>query len=315
MNTPLEKVLQKLTIGIPVYNDKEFIEKTLDSCVHQAGHILIYDNSSNDGTSEICTEYARKFPHIHHVRHDKNIGAYENFKRLLFDCQTPYFQWLGSHDILGEGLTLQLLHALEADPSAAMAFGRITWIDEKGTVRKKKSKLRYTEKMLSDSPFERMKFLLSHLRDCFIIYGVFRTELAQKSWPDVPCIGTDDAMLLKAAALGKFIYVENVAFFARTFPVYRKDKDSRKRQSAVLLDKDGNSSPPTLNRMVSQMIETVTAMPQYADNLAQGFHVFDSIRKRYLEPREERRKRRNRILFGLLLLLLLGFLYWQFFHN
>jgi glycosyltransferase involved in cell wall biosynthesis len=292
-----KELLAKLTIGIPVYNDHEFIGKTLDSCVGQAGQVLLYDNGSEDGTSEICAAYARKYPHIKHTRHDKNIGSYENFRRPLFDCRTEYFQWVGSHDILGQDFSLNLLRALEKDASGVLAFGRIAYMDEKGSPLKIKDKSHYTMKMLSDDPFERMKSFLSDLRDCIILYGIFRAEPARKSWAKDACIGWDDTFLLRAVSQGKFIYTQDSTFFCRAFPLRRKNEDARKRQAGDLANPEGTSLEKNLREMVSQMMGTITTMPQYADNLGKGFQVFDALRKRYLEPRQERKARRNRLIF------------------
>jgi protein O-GlcNAc transferase len=295
-----KELLQKLTIAVPVYNGHEFISKTLDSCVNQAGQIWIYDNCSDDGTSEICAEYARKFSHIKYVRHEKNIGAFENFKRPLFDCQTEYFQWLGAHDILGKDFSLNLVREAEKDTAISLAFGRIVCIDEKGDVLKRKNKSHYTEKMLDDDPLERMKAYLLNLRDCYIFHGVFRTEQARKAWVDVHCIGFDDAILLKAVAAGKLAYTENSVFFVRDFPVYRKNIDSRKRQSEEHVSKGEKPLATNLNQMIALMIETVTSLPQYADSMSKGFQVLDAIRKRYVDSKQERIARRNRIILATL---------------
>ena|SRR5690606_12495316 len=113
----MDPLLKKLTIGIPVYNEKKFILQTLESCVLQAGTILISDNCSTDGTSDICEEFANSHSNVFYTRNDSNIGMLENFKRPLFQCETEYFQWLGAHDILDKNYTLPLLEAAEQDAS------------------------------------------------------------------------------------------------------------------------------------------------------------------------------------------------------
>ena len=292
-----KELLGKLTIAIPVYNELEFIGKTIDSCIEQAGQVWIYDNCSTDGTSEICAEYARKFPHVTHIRHEKNIGAFENFRLPLFACQTEYFQWLGAHDMLGKDYSLNLLRVAEKDPSSALAFGRIECVDENGLKLKIKDKTRYTEKMLRDNPFERMKTLLLDLRNCLILHGVFKTEQARKSWMSDRCIGFDDSVLLKAASLGKFGYAKKSTLFVREFPTYRKNVDNRQRQADIIIGTEEKPIEKNLNQMVAQMIEITTSVPQYRDNLAEGFQVLDCIRKRYLEPKKEMKARRNKIIF------------------
>ena len=128
----MHDLLKKLTIAIPVYNDAAYIRLAVESCVGQAGRVVIYDNCSTDGTSDICAELAAEHATVEHVRHPENIGAFENFKRSLFDCQTEYFSWVGSHDLLEAGYAFRLLETMEKDPAIALAAGTIVHVDEEG---------------------------------------------------------------------------------------------------------------------------------------------------------------------------------------
>lgn len=79
---------------MPVYNDAKFIRATLQSCVEEAGQIFIYDNASTDGTSEICAEFAQKYPHVTHIKNEENIGAFANFALPLFlNARLNIFKW------------------------------------------------------------------------------------------------------------------------------------------------------------------------------------------------------------------------------
>ena len=54
----------KLSIGLPIYNEVKFVEKTLDSILSQSFNFfefIIVDNYSNDGTYELLKKY-----NIHH---------------------------------------------------------------------------------------------------------------------------------------------------------------------------------------------------------------------------------------------------------
>ena len=48
------------------YNQKEYLKSALDGCVHQetdfAFEIIVHDDASTDGTTEIIKEYAEKYP-------------------------------------------------------------------------------------------------------------------------------------------------------------------------------------------------------------------------------------------------------------
>jgi glycosyltransferase involved in cell wall biosynthesis len=84
----MSSTIEKLTIAIPIYNEGRFLRDSIESCIGQAGRIILYDNASTDGSSEICNEYASTYSEIEHIRQKENIGAFENFKAPLFDCTT-----------------------------------------------------------------------------------------------------------------------------------------------------------------------------------------------------------------------------------
>lgn len=71
------KNMDKVSIIIPVYNVKEYVDKCICSAVEQVYkdiEILIIDDGSNDGSSLKCDEWANKDKRIK-VIHQKNMGV------------------------------------------------------------------------------------------------------------------------------------------------------------------------------------------------------------------------------------------------
>jgi glycosyltransferase involved in cell wall biosynthesis len=94
-------MIPKISIGLPVYNSEKTITKVLESIVNQSFvdfELIISDNSSSDGTSIICKEYAKNDKRITYVRQLLNIGASKNFKFVLDLSRSPYFTWWASDD-------------------------------------------------------------------------------------------------------------------------------------------------------------------------------------------------------------------------
>lgn len=67
---------QLISVIVPVYNVKEFVEKCLDSLVWQSYknlEIIVVDDGSTDGSGKICDEFAKKEKNVK-VFHRKNGG-------------------------------------------------------------------------------------------------------------------------------------------------------------------------------------------------------------------------------------------------
>lgn len=286
----MHPLLQKLTIGIPVYNDVKYICSTIESCLNEAGRIVIYDNCSTDGTSDICAAFAEKYPHVHHIRHPENVGAFENFKRPLFDCKTEYFCWVGSHDMLGKNYALPLLEAAEKDASVALVSGIISHVGENNESLHV-TRAAWIDRIRNATPLERVEALVSHLRDCFLVYAVFRTSAAQKAWLDIPCLGFDRAMLVRTAALGKVIYEPSSTFYARDFNVSR---DAKKDQERRIFELARPQQQPVAKDLVIRnktMAETALSLAQTPAELALAFRIIDKINRRFQNRRFYQRQR------------------------
>lgn len=114
--------MAKVTIGIPVYNEIRFIENTLRSVVGQADEIIISDNASTDGTSDICRQFAEKYPEIRYFRHDVNCGAIKNFLYCLNMASCEYFMWMGGHDIIFPGHVNKLACYLDKHEDTVLVY-------------------------------------------------------------------------------------------------------------------------------------------------------------------------------------------------
>ena len=79
--------MPKVTIGMPVYNAEMCLRKSLGALVSQSFidfELIISDNASSDGTSDICMEYCQKDKRIKYFRQPVNIGGWSNFIFLRF---------------------------------------------------------------------------------------------------------------------------------------------------------------------------------------------------------------------------------------
>jgi glycosyltransferase involved in cell wall biosynthesis len=118
-----------------VYNGAATIRRALDSLLTQSYtdfELIISDNASTDGTSEICAEYAARDSRIRYVRQPENCGAVRNFKFVLEAASAPFFMWAAHDDIWEPDYVAANLAILQAEPDCVCSVSRVCFIDDEG---------------------------------------------------------------------------------------------------------------------------------------------------------------------------------------
>lgn len=86
-----------ITIVIPVYNRKEYIQKTLTS-IPEAYPVILVDNGSTDGSRELCTALAKIRPNTQ-VAQELTPGAASARNKGLSLCQSTWIYFFDSDDL------------------------------------------------------------------------------------------------------------------------------------------------------------------------------------------------------------------------
>ena len=202
----------EITIGMPVYNEGNYVSQTIESALSQTFRnfqIIISDNNSQDNTYDICCSYAEKDSRIKVFRQKKNVGALKNFKFVLEKADTPYFIYLSGHDLWHPHLLEKLLEGFEnsSDKDLILVFPGAVWLGG-GKIEEN-----YDTAGIND-PIERFKFIVKNLGTCTLFYGLWRTNVI-KSLNFRSIIGNDVLILAQASLIGKFKKVNEELFFRR----------------------------------------------------------------------------------------------------
>lgn len=91
-----------LSVIVPVYNTKEYLRECIDSILAQTYHnyeLILVDDGSTDGSSEICDEYAEKSENVF-VIHKENCGLLHTRKVGFAAAKGEYISYIDSDDFI-----------------------------------------------------------------------------------------------------------------------------------------------------------------------------------------------------------------------
>ena len=206
-------------IGMPVYNEQRFIADALSDLVTQDyGNftLLISDNASTDNTGAICESFAERYAHVEYQRLPQNIGATGNFQRVLQQASGDYFMWVAGHDRWDRNYLTECVKALEASPTASIAFGTGDWIDAQG--RPMARECGWTDTRSMNRIARYFSVIWGNMHP---ILGLVRLPHMQRAQPPKAVTGSDLIMLTELVLMGNFIHAVSTHWSRRE---YRSDE-------------------------------------------------------------------------------------------
>jgi glycosyltransferase involved in cell wall biosynthesis len=211
-----------ISIGMPVYDGEPFVKEALDSLLAQDYpnfELIISDNASTDGTSELCVEYAKSDSRIKYYRNSENLGAIANFNRVFALAKGKYFAWAAHDDVWEPAYFSTLARLLENNPDAVLAFSAFNSISEEGEELRRYPHL---FDLPSDNLFQRLINYIEqeeYLGKANPICGLIRRELLEqtggiKVWGKCE-LGSDMLMVFWLLSQGKLVLAEEILFHKR----------------------------------------------------------------------------------------------------
>jgi glycosyltransferase involved in cell wall biosynthesis len=208
----------RLTIGLPVYNGARFLAQTVRSLLGQSFpdfELIIGDNASTDQTGEIALGLAAADTRVRYVRNESNLGLAGNYNALLRRASGELFKWAPADDFYDPRYLEHCVAALDADPSAVLAYPRTQFVDAEGRA------LEIADPgwdLRSDDAAERLLYAIRANHWVNSIIGVIRRAALARTRLHPHHAGGDYVLLGELSLLGKFIEVPEVLFFRRIHP-------------------------------------------------------------------------------------------------
>lgn len=174
----------KVSIGMPVFNDKAFLESAINSILSQSFtdfELIISDDCSTDGSQNICKQYVLKDARVSYIRQEKNIGISKNMEFLLSKASGRYFMWAANDDKWDKDFIKILKNNLDSNPLAISSFCIYSQIDENDNLIEGRNLI--IEDYSGQTKYERLLKLIKKKSDGFG-YGLFlRSEILGVRFP------------------------------------------------------------------------------------------------------------------------------------
>jgi glycosyltransferase involved in cell wall biosynthesis len=208
----------RVSIGLPVYNGENYLRGAVDSLLGQTYEdfeLIISDNASTDGTSEICQELAAKDPRIRYSRNWQNIGATQNWYRTLDLSVGEYYAGAAHDDLYHPAFLQKCVAVLEQNPFAVVCYAKTKVIDEAGQLV---GDFAVSVDGSSSSPHVRLYNMIAIDHLCVPMYGLMRTSVLRKTRVYAGYVGCDRNTLAELSLLGTIREVPEYLFYHRLYP-------------------------------------------------------------------------------------------------
>lgn len=223
----------RVSIGLPVYNGENYLEKALDSLLAQSFEdfeLIIADNASTDSTMDICESYAGKDRRIRYFRNDANIGAAANYNRVFELSSGEYFKWAAHDDICDPGYLASSVARLDDDQGAVLCYPKEVAIDGKGKlIPDYMSKYAELKKVGSSKVHERLHDIACIHHGCYQVFGLVRSPCLKRTPKIASYIGADRVLLAELSLMGRFVDTPEAIHFRRHSEQYCALGDEKSR--------------------------------------------------------------------------------------
>lgn len=220
-----------VSIGLPTRNGERYLDEAIRSVLTQdygRVELVISDNASDDGTEEICRQFARSDSRVHYHRQSQNIGLVSNFNAVSQLAAGTYLKWMGDDDWLTPSYVRRCAEVLDGDPTLILVTTRQAHVDADGAVE---SASYEGTRMRSASPVDRFVEMLRLLNESHLLldplYGMTRRAWVARV-PRPVMLFEDQVFAARLALAGPFGHLDEVLSYRRSKPFARAAATARR---------------------------------------------------------------------------------------
>lgn len=253
----------KLSILVPVYNERTVVERSLARVLAaplpeaMEREVIVVDDCSTDGTSEILERIAAAEPAVRLLRHEVNRGKGAAI-RTAIACATGDFCLIQDADLEYDPEEYPVLLRPLLDGHADAVFG------SRFMVRAQRRVLPFWHSMINKGLTVLCNMFSNlHLTDMETCYKVFRTELLKSIPIRSDRFGFEPEITMKCAKRGFRVYEVPISYHGRSYEEGKKIgwKDGLKALLVIL--KFWIIDDLYVERYGRGVLNNLTGTPQY----------------------------------------------------
>lgn len=165
----------KLTIGIPTYNRKLALMKTVGDIIEQVEslgedvelELIICDNASTDGTEELAKTIIANKKYANYYKNAHNLGFDGNCEKILFLSKGDYVWLLSDDDKLNESAVFSVYQAICKNKPCPYCFVNYN-IETEGVIEKSRCKIEKDGIISADRFLAFSNFAFTFISSCII---------------------------------------------------------------------------------------------------------------------------------------------------
>lgn len=202
-----------VSVGIPTYERARSLERAIDSALSQTYErleLVISDNASADGTSDLCEAVCKRDGRVRYLRQPTNRGPTANFNTLFAAMRGDFVMLLSDDDWLADDYVAVCLAELLARPRLVLAAGVGRYLADGQVVRDGRAM-----QLTQPKPAPRVLAYLADVDENGAFYGLMPRDVLAGAAPLRNVIANDWLLVAAIAAQGE------VATLRSTF-IYRE---------------------------------------------------------------------------------------------
>ncbi len=124
-----------VTVGIPLYRARPFVDRivrNIEEIGYPAVEFILADQHGLDDALEVLQERLGDRPGVRFIATRDELTWFDNYSFLFRQASGTYFRLLSQDDRILPGSISHAVEALEAQPSAVLAYGPVEAVDVDG---------------------------------------------------------------------------------------------------------------------------------------------------------------------------------------